>query len=703
MREVSAVTTGFLLSEERNKMLEVSNVFELWERKLWASMVKLSLIFGRICVPTIDVLSAIAAGGVSGQRGSATKTSAKATARGSKKPDATADLWPLCMPAIQHALTASMLLSSNKSADEDSMDVMDDNASSPEIIYICASFLNSLENTFAGNNLSQLSTGDASIAIHDDIPLSLRDARLFVAAVMKLQKAEQKTMLSRFIDILHRGLAISDKKSLKTTDESHLLARGITLCSSLVDVMSTPDLVSLLWTELESTNYSIPRLKLCPSRFGSESDQIPYNKRLFQSLFADWQSPSTPYSSGTTAILHEEDEYKKLESIFRSSMALGFQQSSLDGCHLLFSSWNVSAKSIAWTSTMWNGPSPASELKNLSSVDRILRLREDMCFIHDVICSATAPSSSPPKSLLLKAIQSKMLDSQRHKPNEVLLSGLNSAEKLLGYVASEIDKVQVSRSATSEDFVYYEALPLFTSFLISNHSRPGTNDFGSVQRFAQTAHQFLSTHSMPSTTESAPFSENVLEVDSDLEMENMTACDGGSISIVRRAALKRLHEACLSLGAAPCHPDYLSTASRLQDWIVPPIAVDAAERALSALTKFGVAVLKVYMRELQLTLGIFDKEMEMEQGGGKNIPSKYATALQLCFGHQVSEISESFYSHVSSVFRIDGALMKLMMDHLHSPDDQHSLSGSALVSASTQRIKGADISTTGKVSYHCQA
>jgi len=386
----------------------------------------------------------------------------------------------------------------------------------------------------------------------------------------------------------------------------------------------------------------------------------------------------------------------------------GFLASPRDGCHLLFSSWNAAAKLSSWTPLGWEGPASASATKELSSVDRILQLREDMCGVHELLQNSHGNHSHayrPPESLLLKVVQSKVASSHC-RPNEAILAGLNSAEKMLGILTQEIDDVlSVSLSSVKSssptnplvtiDFAYYEALPLYVSFLISMHSRPGTNDMGLV-------HRFQTSHKKPSASSAGVLLSypNNFSEDSDLETDNVAAggSNSGGISIVRRNALTRLHDACIALGAAPCYPDWLDAACRMRGDIVPPIAVDSADRALSALTKFGVTALKCYFVELRRALGMLEQTENSSEMLRGEVPAKFSIALKLCFAQQQlpSEMIESFYLHVASFCQVNGSILKLLFDNSLSCGQQP-LAGSELLTTSSQRIKGADFSKPWKV------
>ncbi|KAL7543894.1 hypothetical protein ACHAXR_013387, partial [Thalassiosira sp. AJA248-18] len=823
---------GYANAVQRDKaymmanMIEVFNVFELWERQLWALHVNLSLsieqrqggllpMFGGgggggggslhsaqhprrrrqqqekpLSPPFLDgeeklrIFHAIVeaergrtrpmseSGGESGRQlqqqqpqpvarrekrsktAAAKSTSSLGDNEESDTTTTTKHLWPLCLPAMQHALIASMVLSSPSPFHDDTMmEDIDDDASPVELLFLCNSFLNSMEDHVSHLSSSQLPKSTRSTAgmatssagipdgtsslltVTDNALLSLRDARLFAVAMSKLQRSDQKNMLERFINISYNGLASHQDATTSTpsleamvattpesrtgsgsSDASHFFARAITLCSALVDIASSPDLCTLLNTALESTGYSIQRLKpRSPSTTTTTTtgpttnnqDSI-FTKEIYQGLFTDWQSPSVPAANitSTEMILHENTTYKKLESLLHCAITVGFTVAKYDGCHLLFSSWNAAAKLPSWTPTSsWDlqgGPAAASVVKKLDCTDRLLRLREDMYEVYRLMATTGNNSSlrqqqqQQPETLLMKAVSSKV---SHTGPNEALLGGLNSAEKLLANCTVEISgkkkKSSVPTTPTSSlaTFAYYEALPLYLSFLISLHVRPGSNDMGSIHRLHQTAASSTSQKAssasssqqrrMPAaTTNAAAIMYQHFSDDDTVDGLEPSEC----VSIVRRNALTRLHEACLALGTAPCHPDWLDTNCRLQTDIIPHVAVDSADRALSALTNFGVGVLKCYFGAFQQALGcVLDGDSMQED---KNPTSKtLSVALQLFFAQSPCELTESFYSQVASLCQIDSTILKLV---IHSLSDQQNLGGNALLATSAQRIKGAD-------------
>jgi hypothetical protein len=230
--------------------------------------------------------------------------------------------------------------------------------------------------------------------------------------------------------------------------------------------------------------------------------------------------------------------------IVKSSLELGFKVCGQDGGYLLFSSWNAAAKLCSWTSMCWEGPSTAETIKKQGVIDRLISLRDDMCEVLQLI---NKHESSPHQQTLLARTT---LSKRGHcRPNEALLTGITSCEKMIEHLASELNGAQVSAEVPSlQTFAYFEALPVYVSFLISMHTRPGSNNFSSIHRFSKS--QLKRSKPITGYTDK----DVVDEFPSDDSDSDTPDSEGQSL---KTRALGRLHNACGSLGAAPCWPDWL--------------------------------------------------------------------------------------------------------------------------------------------------
>jgi hypothetical protein len=282
----------------------------------------------------------------------------------------------------------------------------------------------------------------------------------------------------------------------------------------------------------------------------------------------------------------------------------------------------------------------------------------------------------------MRAGQSKATS---HRRNETLLRGLSGAEKMLLLLTIEIgEKLSIASTMTLSlaTFAYYEALPLFVSFIISMHTRPAENDMGLAQRL-----QVQKIASLSSSRGSLPRnSTDLFAEESDLEIYDTTAGGG---SVMRMNALTRLHEACSALGAAPCYPDWLDANCRLRNDILPFDAVNSANSALSSLTKFGMEVWRSYYGAMQLMLHTLNQTENSTQDGE-------SVALKLFFAQQQhpADLSKSFSSQVASLCGMNGSLISLL---LFSRSSKQRLAGDALVITSAHRILGAEFFKSWKV------
>jgi len=708
----SSANRPVYISSKLSSMLDVSKTFELCERQLWVCHVQLALTLGRGGFFTIASTS---------QSSSARSSSAasmippfsclsdansrlqifqaiveaeKTRSQSTNKSEDSKDLWPLCLPAPQHALIASMLLSSQQ-------------GQAPELEFLCNSFLNSLE---VSNSLAKVCpTSVETLAISDCVSLSLRDARLFALATTRLPVNSQRGILSRLITILNTGL--SDNPNNKLMSCSHVAGRALSLCASLVDIVACSDLHKLLREEVEKTNYSISRLKQQSTTSSAKSSQSStlISQDMFQSLFENWSSPSVPAATiNTTQMILENSgargnpDQLLLFSTILSALIMGVSTCTSDGCHLLFSAWNAAGKLSSWTSKSSPGPVKLSDAIEMSSMERIVRLREDMSEIYQLM-GTSSQSAGQADTLLLKVMFTKS-SNYSSQPSAALFAGLDYANQMLAHLA----KTSSPTSTNVSTFAYYEALPLYISFLMSMQTRPGSNDMSLTHRLQKisTTSSSRANHQVGSSSSNSSrngIAQQFVE-ESDIDTRDTGgshSSTGGSGSIVRINALTRLHEACSSLGAAPCHPDWLDTQCKLHRSIGPSVATNKAQAALSSLTNFGLAVWKQYFQSMLSLLSALDTSSDddsMEVDGKMSKAERYSLAIQLYHAQaqNPSHLTDSFFKHVSTVCKVDLSLYKLLINTVTN-DDQKNVGGAALATTSPQLILGANYHKQQKV------
>lgn len=305
------------------------------------------------------------------------------------------------------------------------------------------------------------------------------------------------------------------------------------------DVITTNGLGEILSREVSSAHYGMP--KFVNKETSLEKERACCNKEtVFMGIFDDCNYPSVPATGVSRSKMLSDSELKKMTELVKSSLELGFKVSTIDGGHLLFSAWNTSAKLCSWTSATWEGPSIPEANKRQAAWDvlgGLMSLRDGMCEIRQLF---NRDESMCNQSLLERTMADK---TNRLRPREALVSSITASIEEIKHITSKLASEE--DIPTHSMFAYCEALPSYLSLLISMHTKPGPNDFSSIHRFSKSAPK-----------KNKPFSytdEDVLDQfpsdDSDFE----------STGSQKARALGRLHNACVSLGAAPCWPDWLDT------------------------------------------------------------------------------------------------------------------------------------------------
>lgn len=587
-----------------------------------------------------------------------------------------ADQWPLLLPAVQCSSITPMIITSSRPTDNGSFDRQLEQVI--DMQYLCTSFLNSFEAMVEDSSQLQKEPS-GMILLDDNILLSLRDARRFSLAMSRLPQVSQLSILSRLVGIVHKGFH-TGTFDVENNEMSHLFARGITLCIGAVDVASSPALASLLAEEMNaSLCFSVPRfVRNQHHSAAAESNQIDtvqFSKDIYQSIFSNWQSPAVPANTEGTSIL-DDNSAELLKSTIVQALALGFETSITDGCHLLFSSWNAASR----LHISWEGSAASTVVKSSCASGRILRLREDMCELHQLL-------------------QESLEKREPSHLNATLYSGIGFAEESLLVLAFELDKIAPTSTTTEivaptcAIFAYYEALPLYISFLISMHCCPGSNDMGLAHRLQKSVPSLSSTQGSRFLRQQ--FTSH-LEEESVSEANDASINDG--VNKLRMNALTCLHKACLAHGAAPCYPDWLDTSCKLRQLITPSNASDSANRALLSLTRFGINIWRSYIEAMEKVLGILDEtgDVNMSDSEGAQTTTAYSVALHFFFAQQrhPTELSDVFYSKVASLCQTSSSLFKLLVLSLTS---QSRLTGGELVTTSAQRILGANYVKPRKV------
>eukprot|EP00957_Ditylum_brightwellii_P113001 8616722-Ditylum_brightwellii.AAC.1 len=285
----------------------------------------------------------------------------------------TSNRLPLYLSSTQHALVSSYLSANVNNED-----------ASPER-FLCESFVAGVSDTLEHLSLIQEHSCNKTdvntfqqCSSDENVPLSLRDARLFVMSVGRLPREEQQVILSRLIQVsgwIIDSLSLKEKVRRIVSQSSlasGFLARVLTVCSSLVDVVSAgKDLLDLLASQIRSAHYHLPSLLEFSSgddaNETAQSDCDWYKReKCFMGIFSDWETSAAPLVTLNNNIqaLSREDA-TKFNAVIETYLDLGFSSAKTDCCHLLFAAWNASGKSSGWDDEMWTGPSNAAVLTTI--------------------------------------------------------------------------------------------------------------------------------------------------------------------------------------------------------------------------------------------------------------------------------------------------------------------------------------------------
>jgi hypothetical protein len=177
--------------------------------------------------------------------------------------------------------------------------------------------------------------------------LTLRDARLFVIAICRLPRKEQKKVLSKTVSVLNASLIHirSDEQLLQAftsnKEASGFVARVITLSSAAVDAVTAgKSHLDLISQEIGETHYHLPSLiDISERNVDFEVNDNDWYKRelCYMGLLSDWESAilPVPRTDDTVRPLSDED-LAKFSSSLEAALEIDFESARLDHCHLTF-------------------------------------------------------------------------------------------------------------------------------------------------------------------------------------------------------------------------------------------------------------------------------------------------------------------------------------------------------------------------------
>jgi hypothetical protein len=158
----------------------------------------------------------------------------------------------------------------------------------------------------------------------------------------------------------------------------------------------------------------------------------------------------------------------------------------------------------------------------------------------------------------------------------------------------------VNNQISSGDFVAIEATLAYTSFFISMFTK-SDSDFLSVM--LRDVKNCNARKRKGSSISADSLEEGGMDDESDDSEESESGCpdDFGDDddAEAKLDGISRLHDACMTNGAAPLHPDWLDTSCQLRHRVAQATAVVLAESALCELTDFGLMSYAKYTNALQ--------------------------------------------------------------------------------------------------------
>ena len=584
--------------------------------------------------------------------------------------------WPLYLSSIHHALVTSNLIS----------DPLPQNSedAAPER-FICDALISSiddaLQNPMSIVNREALSMENKKNACRfqysdDEIPLSLRDARLFAILVFRLKGEDRMKILSNLVNVLYSNLSNTKENKeltemfIKCKEASGFLARVITVCLTMADVVCAGnELFDLLCQQIGPTHYHLPSF-IEPSIYGDspEENECDWYKKetCFMGLFSDWESPITPAVGSI-----ESDEplsvtdLSKLKTVLEISLNLGFESAKVDRCHLLFSAWNASGKVSCWDKSPRAGTFTIKKFSECGDALKMIKLRDEMCHTYTKVGKDV---NSIPESFLSKILKKKSSfrgTETTHSGVGLLKQGLTESIAYLkdfdGNSSSEI----VSETISSI-FVSYEATVSYISFLIS--------------MFTKSDNEFLSTFVKPDKARngrkrkgsslSADSLEDGLEdeiSDESGESESGYPDFDDDDEEAKLDGISRLHDVCSVIGAAPFHPDWLDINCRYRSGISEDMALDSAEKAFASLINFGNKIFSQYKNCIQRAFFSFWKLEPQQLGFDYSLPFLIMSTLQQSeeSNGREEENETGWKKAVANIFNVDESVIHLITGKLH--------------------------------------
>jgi len=486
--------------------------------------------------------------------------------------------WPLCLNPGARLVVASVICS---------IDGVNELTYGPEE-FIVESAINSIQ-----KQLSELDdlvdTTVAANVVTNMTPLSLEDSRVILAAYSLLPEQKMEEALRSLVTAVSTWISSvqGQQISLFSGSEQALafLARLTTFCSCAYSVLRFGKNYRDELLKTLETCQSVGRLNFQPPRRNSASNSFSSVLEVWE--FAD--EASCDIDLGTVDITVERNIHHLLDWFFE----LGLNSSFVDGGHLLFAAWNGLGKSDLWAPT--KSISPFSDLCLGDAPKLLLELRNEVCFVHRLLCRARH-RSLPSKSLILKATeQFNPIASESSRDIEIdvascLRAMAQKGVRMLEQLLDELSSDNASEIASSA-FSLLRLIPVYLTFALAGMTQPADDYFTFIRKSVV---QVSSERGRSSSTDS----ENVAEVH-----ENNT-------SDSTLDAYKHVVSVCGRLEAVPYHPDWLDTRCHLLKGLTHRLVTDLAESVLSALNRLSMISFHNAFKWHSETLKTFDDGLD---------------------------------------------------------------------------------------------
>ncbi|GKY91414.1 hypothetical protein MPSEU_000113700 [Mayamaea pseudoterrestris] len=465
--------------------------------------------------------------------------------------------WPLWLPVPLRRLVAASLAADCISTE--------DTAVAPDL-YIAQGFVDSIAAALPRSTSSKFFElkVTSSVPLKENVTLSLSNARLFVAAVVRLPPKQRVQVLKTLLDALHSSLG--EKEDWSKNDEfdagtefSCFLARLISITTNLVVILTCSESLStkilpLLRREVDST---VTMRQSCMKKDQAEKCFVSVldDSEMFD---IDIEDCHVQYSR------MDEGSCKQFQSILERAFSFGFRCAAADKCCLLYASWHSLGMSDLWcknTSTIRFPVSihdPGVELPLL-----INELRFEIRHVHRRIQQGYGLA----KTIPLSRVVSKK-DSERMTQKSVLSLAAKEVRLMVSKASMLITEImeQPGYATLAETQALLETLCTYITFAIASCTRPSSDFLSYLQ---------LKLGGMGSRGRERAYSS---EDDALSDDESASYQNGGS------AAVDRLQYVCTALNSVPAYPDWLDTSCTILESFVYG---DVAELAVTALNSLS--------------------------------------------------------------------------------------------------------------------